>query len=277
MDGDANRHASIVRSIHRRRRARRRLAREDDGGDAEEANGETSARIVERANRMTTPNEHANGSTATTTEDEARRRSDRATEERRYLRRRTGVRACAGAAMTRSRETRANASAVRTARRAMERKPAVPDGRETWTPRRVARDWTRENALEVIERSRERAEEGKEERDDGGSWTKVATHEAFGRVPTYLMAFNRRREEEARAKNIAARRRAGRMDDAERAMLIENLRNEHAKLSASYQRLPFVVDTLNRRARKEVHEAKLERIERDIETLSAAVVFVGGR
>ena len=58
--------------------------------------------------------------------------------------------------MTRSRETRVNASAVRTARRAMERKPAVPDGRETWTPRRVARDWTRENALEVIERSRER-------------------------------------------------------------------------------------------------------------------------
>ena len=68
--------------------------------------------------------------------------------------------------MTRSRETRANASAVRTARRAMERKPAVPDGRETWTPRRAARDWTRENALEVIERSRERAEEGKEERDE---------------------------------------------------------------------------------------------------------------
>ena len=87
----------------------------------------------------------------------------------------------------------------------------------------------------------------------------------------------KRAEEEARAKNIAARRRAGRMDDAERAMLIENLRNEHAKLSASYQRLPFVVDTLNRRARKEVHEAKLERIERDIETLGAAVVFVGGR
>ncbi len=232
---------------------------------------------------MTTPNEHANGSTATTTEEEAPSRGDRGTEERRYLRRRTGVRACAGAAMTRSRETRVNASAVRTARRAMERKPAVPDGRETWTPRRVARDWTRENALEVIERSRERAEEGKEERDDGGSWTKVATHEAFGRVPTYLMAFNRRREEEARAeeearsKNIAARRRAGRMDDAERAMLIENLRNEHAKLSASYQRLPFVVDTLNRRARKEVHEAKLERIERDIETLGANVVFVGGR
>ncbi len=67
------------------------------------------------------------------------------------------------------------------------------------------------------------------------------------------------------------------MDDAERAMLIENLRNEHAKLSASYQRLPFVVDTLNRRARKEVHEAKLERIERDIETLGAAVIFVGGQ
>lgn len=160
----------------------------------------------------------------------------------------------------------------------MARKPAVPNARETWTPRRVERDWTRANALEVIERSHAR-----EEAVDTIRGTKMDVRDDFGRVPTYLVTMNRRREaearaeEKARAKNIDERRRAGRMDDDEREMLIENLRREHAKLSASYQRLPFVVDTLNRRARKEAHETKLERIERDIETLGAAVVFVGGR
>jgi hypothetical protein len=185
----------------------------------------------------------------------------------------------ANAAVTRARETTARARASRAARRGTARKPAVPNARETWTPRRVERDWTRANALEVIERSRAREEAV----DATRGTTMMDVRDDFGRVPTYLVTMNRRREaaaraeETARAKNIDERRRAGRMDDDEREMLIDNLRREHATLSASYQKLPFVVDTLNRRARKEAHEAKLERIERDIETLGAAVVFVGGR
>jgi len=263
-------HASLIR---RRRRATRRRAIVDD---ADASVGSRRRAIVDA--RPVTSDDAVAMNDADETRDAVPSRADPTESTRAPRRRRARALGRATAAVTRERETTARARASRAVRRGMARKPAVPNARETWTPRRVERDWTRANALEVIERSHAR-----EEAVDTIGGTKMDVRDDFGRVPTYLVTMNRRREaearaeEKARAKNIDERRRAGRMDDDEREMLIENLRREHAKLSASYQRLPFVVDTLNRRARKEAHETKLERIERDIETLGAAVVFVGGR
>jgi nuclear pore complex protein Nup88 len=105
-------------------------------------------------------------------------------------------------------------------------------------------------------------------------------HAEFGRIPEYLVEMNAVREARARAdseaaaKNTLERARAGRLSDTQKHRLIAALRQEHALLNASYQKLPFVVDTPSRRARKEEHERKLHRIERDFEALAARVVFV---
>ena len=158
-------------------------------------------------------------------------------------------------------------------------KPPVPGEADFWNPPTRdarARDYVDENAREVIERGKRDANAG--DCDDASET--MTTHDEFGRVPAYLIEINReraeeaRRERETRAKNIAERRAAGRLREDERQTLIDRLRTEHAKLSASYQKLPFVVDTPNRRARKEAHELKLALIERDIETLNARTVFV---
>ena len=159
------------------------------------------------------------------------------------------------------------------------RKPPVPsDVREaTWTPasaRDDARDFIRENKREAMVRARLGGDN-----DDDVDENDEGFHAEHGRVPAYLVRMNRERkdarrlEEETRAKIKLEEASRGRMSEDEKQSLIMGLRREYDAINASYQKLPFVVDTPLRRARKEAHEVKLERIERDIEILSAKNVF----
>lgn len=185
----------------------------------------------------------------------------------RYLRAGDGCGAAEGAARARMQ------SVIRNPRLAV--KPPIPGSGEWWTPTRApTRDYVDANAREVIALgTREYVANGLADALEG-------KHSAYGRVPEYLIEMNRAREAEERAraetvaKNNAERAAAGRMREDERLGLIESLREEHARLTAAYQKLPFVVDTPNRRARKEAHELKLAQLERDIDTLRARVVFI---
>ena len=202
----------------------------------------------------------------------APRARDDADAERGYLRKNEGVWAAIGAAIVREDDEVRREARTR-------RKAATPGREETWTARRdgEARDWVRENALEAIRGGGSTARGAREGSSDG-----AFVKEDYGRVPGYLVEFNRERareerlERETRDKNSREREAAGRMRDDERRALIEGLRAEHAKISSSYQKLPFVVDTPNRRARKEAHELKLARIESDINLLGARTVFIEG-
>lgn len=163
------------------------------------------------------------------------------------------------------------------------RKPPVPsDVREaTWTPasaRDDVRDWIRDNKREAKTGARVGGDDGDHDKDHGGG-DDGRFHAEHGHVPAYLVRMNREREdtrrdeEETRAKNIRQAAAHGRMSEEEKQSLIAGLRREYNAINASYQKLPFVVDTPSRRARKEAHELKLERIERDIDILSAKHVF----
>jgi len=163
------------------------------------------------------------------------------------------------------------------------RKPPVPsDVREaTWTPasaRDDARDFIRENKREAMGRARLGGDNDDDVDDDVDNNDEVF-HAEHGHVPAYLVRMNREREdarrleEETRAKIKLEEASRGRMSEDEKQSLIMGLRREYDAINASYQKLPFVVDTPSRRARKEAHEVKLERIERDIEILSAKNVF----
>lgn len=197
----------------------------------------------------------------------ANRRFERGGAGGGYLRAGDGCGAAEGAARARTR------AVTRNARLAV--KPAVPGENERWTPRRApARDYVDANAREVIARGT------REAGATGGTSEGGGKHAEYGRVPEYLVEMNRAREAEERAraealaKNISSRAAAGRMREDERLGLIASLREEHAKLTAAYQKLPFVVDTPNRRARKEAHELRLARLERDVDILRARVVFI---
>jgi len=212
-----------------------------------------------------------------TTGEAPRRRSD----GREFLRGRQGVTASMGAALS-ERYDRALEERGRCVER-QTRKAPLPlcmnyedDARRG---RRATRDWIAENARAAIE-----GEGGSKHlvrRGVNDSMESVYRHhEEYGKTPSYLIEMNRSREERAArersavAKNILERRAAGRLADDRRRELISALRREHEKINASYQKLPFVVDTPNRKARKEEHERKLKRIEDDIETLSANTVYI---
>ena len=207
-----------------------------------------------------------------------RRRSD---EQREFLRGRQGVTASMGAALS-ERYDRALEERGRCVERQTRKAPlplCVDYEDEARRGRRSTRDWIAENARAAIE-----GEGGSKHlvrRGVNDSMESVYRHhEEYGKTPSYLIEMNRSREERAArersavAKNILERRSAGRLADDRRRELISALRREHEKINASYQKLPFVVDTANRKARKEEHERKLKRIEDDIETLSANTVFV---
>ena len=135
------------------------------------------------------------------------------------------------------------------------------------------RNWIFENKREAMETRATRASRASAEGEDD-------RHVDYGKVPEYLVRINREREEaqkleeETRAKNILEAAARERLPDDERQSLITGLRRQYDAINASYQKLPLIVDTPSRRARKEEHEMKLARIERDIETLSARIVFV---
>jgi len=194
---------------------------------------------------------------------------------REYLRGREGVTASLGAALS-QRYDRVIEQRGRFERQT--RKAPLPsmDDDDAGRTRRATRDWVVENARAAIEGggSKHLVRRGDETPEC------VHRHEEYGKTPSYLIEMNRSREErEARersavAKNILKRQAAGRLADDRRRELISALRREHEKINASYQKLPFVVDTPNRKARKEEHERKLKCIEDDIETLSANTVYI---
>lgn len=225
----------------------------------------TRTRARRRATRDARKGERRTFGTAANARDDAGR-------ERGYLKKNEGAWAAIGAAIAREEDAVRREARVR-------RKAATPGRGETWTARRdgEARNWVRENALEAI-RGEASTARGARKGSSEGAFAK----EDYGRVPAYLVEFNRERERserlerETRDKNSREREAAGRMRDDERRALIEGLRAEHAKISSSYQKLPFVVDTPNRRARKEAHELKLARIESDINLLGARTVFIEG-
>jgi nuclear pore complex protein Nup88 len=262
-------------SDRRRRRANggRRAIRTRDAGESgamrdavEDAMARaTRTRARRRATRDARKGERRTFGTAANARDDAGR-------ERGYLKKNEGAWAAIGAAIAREEDAVRREARVR-------RKAATPGRGETWTARRdgEARNWVRENALEAI-RGEASTARGARKGSSEGAFAK----EDYGRVPAYLVEFNRERERserlerETRDKNSREREAAGRMRDDERRALIEGLRAEHAKISSSYQKLPFVVDTPNRRARKEAHELKLARIESDINLLGARTVFIEG-
>ena len=203
----------------------------------------------------------------------------RRSKRREYLRGREGVTASTGAALS-ERYDRALEERGRCVGRQTRKAPlpclCMECEDEDAGARR--RDWIAENARAAIE-----GEGSKRHLVRRGNETVQLVcrhHEEYGKTPSYLIEMNRSREERAArersavAKNILERQAAGRLADDRRRELISALRREHEKINASYQKLPFVVDTPNRKARKEEHERKLKRIEDDIETLSANTVYI---
>ena len=203
----------------------------------------------------------------------------RRSKRREYLRGREGVTASTGAALS-ERYDRALEERGRCVGRQTRKAPlpclCMECEDEDAGARR--RDWIAENARAAIE-----GEGSKRHLVRRGNETAQLVcrhHEEYGKTPSYLIEMNRSREERAArersavAKNILERQAAGRLADDRRRELISALRREHEKINASYQKLPFVVDTPNRKARKEEHERKLKRIEDDIEALSANTVYV---
>lgn len=271
--GNAKRHFEAERSKAKEGNGGRRAIRTRDAGESgamrdavEDAMARaTRTRARRRATRDARKGERRTFGTAANARDDAGR-------ERGYLKKNEGAWAAIGAAIAREEDAVRREARVR-------RKAATPGRGETWTARRdgEARNWVRENALEAI-RGEASTARGARKGSSEGAFAK----EDYGRVPAYLVEFNRERERserlerETRDKNSREREAAGRMRDDERRALIEGLRAEHAKISSSYQKLPFVVDTPNRRARKEAHELKLARIESDINLLGARTVFIEG-
>ena len=271
--GNAKRHFEAARLKEKEGNGGRRAIRTRDAGESgamrdavEDAMARaTRTRARRRATRDARKGERRTFGTAANARDDAGR-------ERGYLKKNEGAWAAIGAAIAREEDAVRREARVR-------RKAATPGRGETWTARRdgEARNWVRENALEAI-RGEASTARGARKGSSEGAFAK----EDYGRVPAYLVEFNRERERserlerETRDKNSREREAAGRMRDDERRALIEGLRAEHAKISSSYQKLPFVVDTPNRRARKEAHELKLARIESDINLLGARTVFIEG-
>lgn len=67
------------------------------------------------------------------------------------------------------------------------------------------------------------------------------------------------------------------LTDAERDELVYELKLKWERVNEAYQKLPFTIDTPQRKARKEHHEAELKQLENDIEALqNKAVVIAEG-
>ena len=235
-----------------------------------------------RGSRRTFGEPPRKGETTTTTTRDAH--FDETTGEpkrrrrREFLRRREGVTASTGAALS-ERYDRALEERGRCVERQTRKAPLPLCMDYEDDAKRETRDWIAENARAAIEG--ERGSKHLVRRGENETMESVCRqHEEYGKTPSYLIEMNRSREERAArersavAKNILERRAAGRLADDRRRELICALRREHEKINASYQKLPFVVDTPNRKARKEEHECKLKLIEDDIETLSANTVYI---
>jgi hypothetical protein len=106
---------------------------------------------------------------------------------------------------------------------------------------------------------------------------------AHGKVPRYLKRVKaeaqRKTEEEAAtagssSADDAAGRQLRKLPEAEQKELVRELKLKWERVNEAYQKLPFTLDTPQKRARKEQLERELKQLEHDVETLQHKAVLV---
>lgn len=103
----------------------------------------------------------------------------------------------------------------------------------------------------------------------------------YGKVPGYLRRIKtemeREREMAAEAHSRADEGGTGnlrKLSDEERDELVYRLKMKWEQVNEAYQKLPFTIDTPQRKARKEQMEHELRQLEHDIEALDRKTVVV---
>lgn len=103
----------------------------------------------------------------------------------------------------------------------------------------------------------------------------------YGVVPAYLVAAKEKLKEEKRIKEEEEVAKAASktpvlwpMPDEQRREILQKLQDEWQEKNQEFQRFGFVVDTEMKRKRKEELLINLQRLEKDIDTMSKPVVYV---
>lgn len=106
----------------------------------------------------------------------------------------------------------------------------------------------------------------------------------YGVVPAYLVAAKERLKEEKSTKEEEEAAKAASkipvlwpMPDGQRREILRKLQDEWQEKNQEFQRFGFVVDTETKRKRKEELLINLQRLEKDIDTMSKPIVYVTDR
>ena len=136
------------------------------------------------------------------------------------------------------------------------------------------KDYVRANAIENILA---------EPKARSGAQQALPGKHPYGKVPRYLKRVKaeaqRKTEEEAAtagssSADDAAGRQLRKLPEAEQKELVRELKLKWERVNEAYQKLPFTLDTPQKRARKEQLERELKQLEHDVETLQHKAVLV---